>query len=739
MTQENEKFKRYLITAALPYANGPIHIGHLAGVYVPADIYTRYLRAMGRDVVFVCGSDEHGVPVTIRAEQEGISVQEVVDKYHAMFDKSFKDFGILFNIYSRTSNRKHHDTAQKFFQTLYDKGFFEEKIEEQYYDEVKGRFLQDRYIRGTCPNCGNPDAQGDQCEKCGTALSPNELINPRSAYSNATPTLRPTKNWYLPLQNDAEWLRQWIVEGHKDDWKSNVLGQCKSWIEDGLRPRAMTRDLDWGIDVPLEGLAGKKLYVWFEAPIGYISATQELEEFEKLKPIKWENYWKQEDTKLVHFIGKDNIVFHCIIFPAMLRYHGDFVLPDNVPANEFMNLEGDKISTSRNWAVWLHEYLQDFPAKQDALRYALTANMPETKDNDFTWADFYTKYNSELVGILGNFINRVLVLTEKYFEGKVPDNYSVPNIQENEDFATHIKQTQIMLGNSEIGTFAKVKKSLDHYRFREALAHYMDLARWGNKFLQDTAPWKLYKEGFAENKEEIAVILHISLQIVAKLGVLGIPFLPFTSKKILEALGILNKLGISDKVFEGSNLSDYDRYPWWEKFGTESKILEPNDTIQNTGLLFEKIEEANIEAQVGKLEATKKAREEKESENAIENKPEEKKALVSLKSEVTYEDYEKIDIRVATVLSAEKVKGADKLLQLTLDTGIDTRTVVSGIALHYTPEELVGKQVCLLANLAPRKLRGIVSQGMILTAETPEGKLRLIAPHEVVTNGSVVK
>ncbi|TAE18350.1 MAG: methionine--tRNA ligase [Bacteroidetes bacterium] len=695
MTQEP---KRYLITAALPYANGPIHIGHLAGVYVPADIYVRYLRAMGRDVAFVCGSDEHGVPVTIRAEQEGITVQEVVDKYHNLFKQSFADFGISFDIYSRTSNPIHHETAQDFFKNLYDKGLFEEKTEEQYYDEVKGRFLQDRYIRGTCPNCGNPDAQGDQCEKCGTALSPNELINPRSAYSNATPTLRPTKNWYLPLQDYAEWLREWIVEGHKDDWKTNVLGQCKSWIEDGLRPRAMTRDLDWGIDVPLEGLAGKKLYVWFEAPIGYISATKEL-------TPDWEKYWKSADTKLVHFIGKDNIVFHCIIFPAMLKAYGDFILPENVPANEFMNLEGDKISTSRNWAVWLHEYLQDFPAKQDALRYALTANMPETKDNDFTWADFYTKYNSELVGILGNFINRVVVLTEKYFGGITP---AVGKLQE-------IDQTLI---TTIAEAPEKIAQSLEQYRFREALAYYMDVARAGNKYMQDNAPWSLHKAGFEENKERIATILHISLQLVANLAVLGEPFLPFTAGKIRTMLGLPTTT--------------------WAQGGSMDLVKE-GQTVQNTGLLFDKIEEASIEAQVGKLEATKKAREENATENKQEPAKEEKKTLVPLKPEIDYTDFEKIDIRVATVLTAEKVKGADKLLQLTLDTGIDTRTVVSGIALQYAPEDLVGKQVCLLANLAPRKLRGIMSQGMILTAETPEGTLRLIAPHEVVTNGSVVK
>ncbi len=693
MTQEP---KRYLITAALPYANGPIHIGHLAGVYIPADIYVRYLRAMGRDVKFVCGSDEHGVPVTIRAEQEGITVQEVVDKYHSMFENSFREFGITFDIYARTSNPIHHETAQDFFKNLYEKGLFEEKTEEQYYDEVKERFLQDRYIRGTCPNCSNPDAQGDQCEKCGTALSPNELINPRSAYSDATPTLRPTKNWYLPLQNYAEWLRQWIVEGHASDWKTNVLGQCKSWIEDGLRPRAMTRDLDWGIDVPLEGLAGKKLYVWFEAPIGYISATKEL-------TSDWEKYWKSQDTKLVHFIGKDNIVFHCIIFPAMLKAYGDFVLPENVPANEFMNLEGDKISTSRNWAVWLHEYLQEFPEKQDALRYALTANMPETKDNDFTWADFYTKYNSELVGILGNFINRVVVLTEKYFEGKTP---SVGKLQE-------IDQALI---NAVAEAPAKIAQSLEQYRFREALAYYMDVARAGNKYMQDNAPWSLYKAGFEENKERIATILHISLQLVANLAVLGEPFLPFTAGKIRTMLGLGNTT--------------------WAQAG-KTDLIAAGQTIQNTGLLFEKIEEASIEAQVGKLEAIKKAREEKE--NATQKPEVESTSIVNHKSSIEYTDFEKIDIRVATVLAAEKVKGADKLLQLTLDTGIDTRTVVSGIALHYAPEDLVGRQVCLLANLAPRKLRGIMSQGMILTAEEPDGKLRLIAPHEVVVSGSVVK
>ncbi len=698
MTQEPN---RYLITAALPYANGPVHIGHLAGVYIPADIYVRYLRLCERDVVFVCGSDEHGVPVTIRAEEEGVTVQAVVDKYHTLIKQSFADFGISFDIYARTSSQIHHETSQEFFKNLYDKGIFEEKTEDQYYDTIKNRFLQDRYIRGTCPVCGNPDAQGDQCEKCGTALSPTELINPRSAYSNATPELRPTKNWYLPLQNDTTWLREWIVEGHKNDWKANVLGQCKSWIEDGLRPRAMTRDLDWGVRVPLPDAVGKVLYVWFDAPIGYISATKE-------HTPEWEKYWRQKDTKLVHFIGKDNIVFHCIIFPAMLKAHGDFILPENVPANEFLNLEGDKISTSRNWAVWLHEYLQDFPAKQDALRYTLAANMPETKDNDFTWADFQTKYNSELVGILGNFINRVVVLTEKYFVGNLPALDTLQPIDE-----------------QLIATLAKapalIAKSLEQYRFREALAHYMDVARAGNKYMQDTAPWLLHKAGFEENKRRIGTILHLAAQLTANLAALGEPFLPFTAGKIREMLHM-------DKTT-------------WAQAG-KINLLTAGQVIKNSGLLFEKIEEADMQAQVQRLETIKKARQEKEKSTEMINHPKEEETLSNiapLKAEIAYEDFEKIDIRVATVLAAEKVKGADKLLQLTLDTGIDTRTVVSGIALHYTPEELVGRQVCLLVNLAPRKLKGIVSQGMILTAETPEGKLKLIAPHELAASGSVVK
>jgi len=697
MTQEPN---RYLITAALPYANGPIHIGHLAGVYIPADIYARYLRACGRDVVFVCGSDEHGVPVTIRAEEEGISIQEVVDKYHQLFKQSFADFGISFDIYARTSNKIHHETSQDFFTQLYNKGIFEEKTEEQYYDEVKKRFLQDRYIRGTCPVCANPDAQGDQCEKCGTALSPTELINPRSAYSNATPELRPTKNWYLPLQNDTAWLKEWITEGHKDDWKTNVLGQCKSWLEDGLRPRAMTRDLDWGVPVPLPDAVGKVLYVWFDAPIGYISATKEL-------TPDWEKYWKQADTKLVHFIGKDNIVFHCIIFPAMLKAYGGFILPENVPANEFLNLEDDKISTSRNWAVWLHEYLQDFPAKQDALRYALAANMPETKDNNFTWADFQTRYNSELVGILGNFINRVVVLTEKYFEGKVPALGALQPIDE--QLIETLEQAPVLIA-----------KSLEQYRFREALACYIDVARTGNKYMQDTAPWLLYKAGFEENKDRIATILHLTIQLTANLAVLGEPFLPFTAGKIRTMLHLPNTT--------------------WAQAG-KIDLLKAGQAVQNTGLLFEKIEDEAITTQINRLEAIKKEREEKQKNMQENETPQEtpKPAITPLKPEIVYEDFEKIDIRVATILAAEKVKNTDKLLQLTLDTGIDTRTVVSGIALHYTPEELIGRQVCLLVNLAPRKLKGILSQGMILTAETPAGKLRLITPQEVVDSGSVVK
>jgi len=697
MTQEPN---RYLITAALPYANGPIHIGHLAGVYIPADIYARYLRACGRDVVFVCGSDEHGVPVTIRAEEEGISIQEVVDKYHQLFKQSFADFGISFDIYARTSNKIHHETSQDFFTQLYNKGIFEEKTEEQYYDEVKKRFLQDRYIRGTCPVCANPDAQGDQCEKCGTALSPTELINPRSAYSNATPELRPTKNWYLPLQNDTAWLKEWITEGHKDDWKTNVLGQCKSWLEDGLRPRAMTRDLDWGVPVPLPDAVGKVLYVWFDAPIGYISATKEL-------TPDWEKYWKQADTKLVHFIGKDNIVFHCIIFPAMLKAYGGFILPENVPANEFLNLEDDKISTSRNWAVWLHEYLQDFPAKQDALRYALAANMPETKDNNFTWADFQTRYNSELVGILGNFINRVVVLTEKYFEGKVPALGALQPIDE--QLIETLEQAPVLIA-----------KSLEQYRFREALACYIDVARTGNKYMQDTAPWLLYKAGFEKNKDRIATILHLTIQLTANLAVLGEPFLPFTAGKIRTMLHLPNTT--------------------WAQAG-KIDLLKAGQAVQNTGLLFEKIEDEAITTQINRLEAIKKEREEKQKNMQENETPQEtpKPAITPLKPEIVYEDFEKIDIRVATILAAEKVKNTDKLLQLTLDTGIDTRTVVSGIALHYTPEELIGRQVCLLVNLAPRKLKGILSQGMILTAETPAGKLRLITPQEVVDSGSVVK
>jgi methionyl-tRNA synthetase len=709
---ETKNYKRHTVTAALPYANGGLHIGHLAGVYIPADIYVRYLRSKGEEVLFVCGSDEHGVPVTIRAEKEGLTVQEVVDKYHHLIKQSFEDFGIAFDIYSRTSNKIHYETASDFFKVLYEKGKFLEKTEDQYFDPIKNRFLADRYIRGECPVCANPEAYGDQCEKCGSTLSPKDLINPRSFLSDAIPVLKPSKQWYLPLDEYETWLQDWILKGHQADWKANVYGQCKSWIDAGLQPRAMTRDLDWGIPVPLPDTEGKVLYVWFDAPIGYISATKEYFEQNPNTPLAqkyksspfggWGAFWKSEDTKLVHFIGKDNIVFHCIIFPIMLHAHGDFIVPENVPANEFLNLEDDKISTSRNWAVWLDEYLVDLPQKQDALRYCLTANAPETKDNNFTWKDFQDRNNNELVAIYGNFVNRVIVLTEKYFEGKVPDLGELNDID------------KILLADLQAFP-AKIGESIGNYRFREALSIFIDLARTGNKYLQDNAPWTLYKQGFEENKARIATILHLGLQITANLAILGEPFLPFASAKIRSML----------------NISPFT----WQDAG-RIDLIQAGQIVKNEGLLFEKIEDEVVEQQLNKLLATKQAKKQNQTET---KEVEEIKPIEAQKPEIIYDDFGKIDIRVATVLQAEKVKNADRLLKLTLDTGIDTRTVVSGIAEHYSPEEMVGKQVCILVNLAPRKLKGIESQGMILTAEDQNGKLRLIRPEEVVGAGSVVK
>ena len=678
-------FKRYTITSALPYANGPIHIGHLAGVYVPADIYARFLRMNDEDVVFIGGSDEHGVPITIKALQQGITPQEVVDKYHGIIKKSFEEFGVSFDIYSRTSNPVHHETASGFFRKMYDEGKFIEKVSLQYYDEATGHFLADRYITGTCPQCGYDKAYGDQCEKCGTSLNATDLINPRSVLSGNAPVMKETRHWFLPLDQYESWLREWILEGHKDDWKTNVYGQCKSWIEQGLQPRAVTRDLDWGVKVPVDGAEGKVLYVWFDAPIGYISATREL-------TPEWEKYWKDPETKLVHFIGKDNIVFHCIIFPSMLKAEGTYILPENVPANEFMNLEGDKISTSRNWAVWLHEYLEAFPGKQDILRYALTSNAPETKDNDFTWKDFQGKNNSELVAILGNFVNRTVVLTKKYFDGKVPAKAEL-----NDGDRMVLEEMKQFPG--------RIASSIHSYRFREALAEMMNLARLGNKYLTDNEPWK----EFAKSPARTATILNMSLQICAQLSIVSAPFLPFTAEKIRKMLG-LPALKWKDAVL-----------PDW---------LQAGQQLNKAELLFDKIEDQVIEKQVLKLMETKKAND-AASANSNPVKPQ--------KPEISYEDFSKMDLRVGTIIEAEKVPRADKLLKLRIDTGIDQRTIVSGIAQYFKPEEIIGKKACFLVNLAPRKLKGIESQGMVLMAENPDGSLRFVSPDEGCINGADVK
>ncbi len=668
--------KRYLVTSALPYANGPVHIGHLAGVYIPSDIYTRLLRLQGKDVLSICGSDEHGVPITLKAKKEGITPQEVVDRYHNIIKDAFKGLGINFDIYSRTSSPTHHATASDFFKTLYDKGEFIEQTSQQYYDPEATQFLADRYITGTCPRCGAEDAYGDQCEKCGSTLSPEELINPRSAISGATPELRETKHWYLPLDKHQAFLEEWILKQHGaggdgEHWKANVYGQCKSWLDAGLQPRAVSRDLDWGIPVPVEGGEGKVLYVWFDAPIGYISATKDC-------TPDWEKYWKDEDTKMLHFIGKDNIVFHCIVFPSMLRAHGDYILPENVPANEFLNLENDKISTSKNWAVWLHEYLVDFPGKQDVMRYVLCANAPETKDNDFTWRDFQSRNNSELVAIFGNFVNRALVLTSKYFENAVP---ALGDLQEID------KDTL-----AELNTVREaIEKNITAYKFREALKEMMALARLGNKYLADTEPWKVAKTDLTRT----GTILNISLQICANLSIACEPFLPFTAEKLK---GMLASDGFA-----------------WERLGS-SELLSVGHTLGKAELLFEKIEDAQIEAQLAKLEASKAAN---EAANAT---VEPQKELCS------FDDFQKMDLRVGKVIEAEKVPKTKKLLKLLVDTGIDKRTIVSGIAEHFTPEELIGKQVTVLANLAPRAIKGIESQGMLLFAEEPTGALRLINP-----------
>lgn len=674
-----KKYNRTLVTSALPYANGPVHIGHLAGVYIPADIYVRYLRLKGEDVIHIGGSDEHGVPITIRAKKEGVTPQDIVDKYHGIIKKSFEDFGIAFDIYSRTSSDIHKKTASDFFLTLHNKGAFEEKTSEQYYDAEAQMFLADRYIMGECPHCGNPNAYGDQCESCGTSLSPTDLKNPRSTISGSTPVMRETKHWYLPLDKHESWLRQWILEDHKE-WKSNVYGQCKSWLDMGLQPRAVSRDLDWGVPIPLPDAKGKVLYVWFDAPIGYISNTIEL------LPDSWEKWWKSEDTKLVHFIGKDNIVFHCIVFPAMLKAEGSFILPENVPANEFLNLEGDKISTSRNWAVWLHEYLEDFSGQQDILRYVLTANAPETKDNDFMWKDFQARNNNELVAILGNFINRALVLTQKYFDNKVP--------QLNE-LTDYDKETLKEFADVK----AVVESYLDTYRFRDALKEAMNLARIGNKYLADTEPWKVVKTDMAR----VETILNISLQITANLAIAFEPFLPFSVKKIRRFINV-------------DSLT-------WDQLG-RIDLLPVGHPLNESELLFSKIEDETIEKQIQKLLDTKKA-----NEQAVEVK------VAPQKPNVAFDDFSKLDLRVGKVLECVKVPKADKLLQFLIDDGMGKRTIISGIAAWYKPEDLVGKQVCFIANLEPRKLKGIESQGMILSVEDGGGNLSLITPSKDVEPG----
>lgn len=682
----DKKYKRTLVTCALPYANGPVHIGHLAGVYVPADIYVRYLRMKGQEVLYVCGSDEHGVPITIKARQQGCSPQDIVDKYHNLIRDSFVDLGINFDIYGRTSSKIHEKNASGFFKKLYDDGKFITKESEQYYDPEAKTFLADRYIVGTCPKCGAEGAYGDQCEKCGSTLSPEELINPKSKLSGAEPVKKKTTHWYLPLQDYEGWLRQWILEGHKE-WRPNVYGQVKSWLDGGLQPRAVTRDLDWGVPVPVVGAEGKVLYVWFDAPIGYISNTQEL------LPDEWEKWWKSEDTKLVHFIGKDNIVFHCIVFPAMLKAYGDgYILPENVPANEFLNLEGDKISTSRGWAVWAHEYVRDFPGQQDALRYALTANAPETKDNDFSWKDFQARNNSELVAIFGNFVNRAVVLTHKYFAGKVPACGSLLDIDKD-----------ILAGIPELKE--SMERNIENYHFREALKDAMGMARLGNKYMSDTEPWKVAKT----DMDRTATILNISLQICADLAIAFEPFTPFAAARLRDMLDSPLDWGILGRP----------------------QILASGHQIGEAALLFNKIEDDAIDAQLSRLEAIR-------AERAAQAKAEAAKQVVPQKEECSFEEFEKMDIRTATVLEAERVPKTDKLLKLTIDTGIDKRVIVSGIAEFYSPEDMVGKQICILANLKPRTIRGIESHGMILMAKQGDGRMRFITPQESLNNGSQI-
>ncbi|HPW78270.1 MAG: Methionine--tRNA ligase [Bacteroidetes bacterium ADurb.Bin037] len=675
---KQKEYKRYLVTSALPYANGPIHIGHLAGVYIPADIYVRYLRLRGRKVCFIGGSDEHGVPITIIAHQLGVTPQDIVDKYHVQIKESFKRLGISFDIYSRTSSKIHHKTASDFFKKLYDQGKLLEKESEQYFDPEANVFLADRYIIGTCPRCGHNEAFGDQCEKCGSTLSPDELIDPRSSISGSTPEKRKTKHWYLPLDRYEPWLREWILEGHKE-WKPNVYGQCKSWLDNGLQPRAVSRDLDWGVPVPVKGGEGKVLYVWFDAPIGYISNTIEL------FPDTWEEWWKDENTKMVHFIGKDNIVFHCIVFPCMLKAYGGYILPENVPANEFLNLEGEKISTSRNWAVWLHEYLDELPGKEDVLRYTLCSTMPETKDNDFTWKDYQARNNNELVAILGNFVNRAVVLTHKYFNGLVPP------IDTLTDYDREVMKSVPSMASA-------LEDHLEHYRFRDALKEAMNFARLGNKYLADTEPWKVAKTDIAR----VGTILNFSLQLCARLTIALEPFLPFTTKKLRNILNITETM------------------PWTDL--AREALLAEGHRLNQPVLLFDKIEDNVIEAQISKLKRTEPA----------------KKDMAPALPECSINDFEKIDIRIATVLQAEKVPNTDKLLKLKIDTGLDRRVIVSGIAQYYSAEEMIGRQICILANLAPRTIRGIVSQGMILMAKEPDGKMRVISPEEGISEGAIV-
>ena len=736
-----KKFKRTLVTCALPYANGPVHIGHLAGVYVPADIYVRYLRLRGEDVLYVCGSDEHGVPITIKAKKEGITPQDVVDRYHNIIKDAFSGLGINFDIYGRTSSETHHANSSAFFRKLYDEGKFIEKTSEQYYDEEAKTFLADRYITGICPKCGAEGAYGDQCEKCGSTLSPDELINPKSALSGAVPVKKETRHWYLPLDQYEPWLANWILEQHKE-WRTNVYGQCKSWIDGGLQPRAVSRDLEWGVPVPVEGSEGKVLYVWFDAPIGYISNTREL------LPQSWEQWWKSEDTKLVHFIGKDNIVFHCIVFPSMLKAYGGYILPENVPANEFLNLEGDKISTSRNWAVWAHEYLKDFPGQQDVLRYVLTANAPETKDNDFSWKDFQARNNSELVAIFGNFVNRAVVLTHKYFDGKVPGDLKPEAI----DAETLAQIAPIR---------EQMEKYLDGYKFREALREAMNIARLGNKYISDTEPWKVAKT----DMDRTASILNVSLQICASLAIAFEPFTPFAAEKLRKMLGVCLCAGVDHRKGEQETVNTYRQGEGaavhtvslpsgfdfealkascpgagsnvclnWDMLGKE-RILPEGHEIAKPELLFAKIEDEPIQAQLDRLQAI---RAEREAAQAAAEAAEAAARVEPQKEECTFDDFEKMDIRTATVLEAERVPKTDKLLKLTIDTGIDTRTIVSGIAEYYAPEDMVGKQICILANLAPRKIRGIESKGMILMARQGDGKMRFVTPQETLANGACI-